>query len=177
MIIVPTLTPLFPSNRSDSPTIASSVRYLQSNTTNTTTSNTTTSNTTTNTTNTSSTNSSKTNITNATNSSSSIGNWTISFPSTTTFIHMNSNLSNISSETCYLTWNSLSIYCNGNKVQAMNMARTDEVMYEYTDIPMASQIKQGLDHMNRRAMIYGYMNIKVNFLKFKFFLLFFIGKK
>jgi len=85
------------------------------------------------------------------------------FDSLTTVISINPNLSNISSETCveiiYL-W----VACNGSTVESPAMNRTDIVEYETTQIPQPIQIKNALDHLNRRAMIYGYMNITVSCL-------------
>ena len=155
MIIVPTSIPLFLSNRSD---VLFSVRYLASNTTTTnTTTNTTTSNTTT-----------KTNSTIVVNTNTTKG-WTKVFDNSTAFISINPNLSNISSEVCTTYYlNYLSIYCNGTTVQSPNMNRSDIYEYETTRIPQPYQLKKGLDHMNRRAMIYGYMNITVFCIKFLF---------
>lgn len=46
------------------------------------------------------------------------------------------------------------------------MSRVDIVEYVTTKIPQPIQIKNGVDHMNRRALIYGYMNITVKQIYF-----------
>ena len=166
MIIVPTNIPLFQSNRSD---LLNTVRYLQSNTTNSTNTTTNSTNSTTNSTNTTA----STNTTTTTNTTSSNKTnitlnptgWSMKFDSSITFISINPNRSNISSETCtspYDFW----VRCNGSTVQTPNMNRTDIIEYMVTQIPQPIQIKKAMDHLNRRAMIYGYMNISVLIILF-----------
>ena len=165
MIIVPTNIPLFQSNRSD---LLNTVRYLQSNTTNstnTTTNSTNSTNTTTNSTNTTTNSTTNTSSSNKTNITLNPTGWSKKFDSSITFISINPNKSNISSESCtspYDFW----VRCDGSTVQTPNMNRTDIIAYMVTQIPQPIQIKKGMDHLNRRTMIYGYMNITVIFILF-----------
>lgn len=160
MIIVPTEIPLFESTRAN---VENSIRYLQvvtSNDTNTTN----TTNTTVDVNTDNNTNSTTETNTSTNDTTINSGGWSIKFDNSTAFISINPNDSNISSETCEtFGLNYLCIFCNGNDVQTPKLSRNDIQEYVTTQIPQPEQIKNRMDHMNRRALIYGSMNITVNF--------------
>lgn len=163
MIIVPTEIPLFQSTRPD---VEKSIRYLQDVTSNDTNTTNTTIDITTNDT------SSTTNTNTSTNDTTvNSGSWSIKFDNSTAFISINPNDSNISSETCEtFGLNYLCIFCDGNEVQTPKLSRNDIQEYVTTQIPQPEQIKNRMDHMNRRALIYGSMNITVDFNNIYFIL-------
>ncbi len=106
---------------------------------------------------------------NGTNNTSTTwkGGWSIQFDNQTQIIEMNQNKSNISTETCSNTINTLSFKCSGSLVDGMNTLRSDAIKLEISKRPTPEQVKKGMNHLNLRAMIFGKINIYV--LNFKIF--------